>query len=148
MKSLADLWERLQEVTAVSFEARSAAGTGWNGAGAGVVVATESSPGVLVFAESGWWQPLGRGDIRFTNVFRWSRLEASVRLEHLRFGPDQPVFLFDLDPGEDGVWREVSPHVCGEDCYAGCLSVEGRQLHVHWTIRGPRKDESIRYVYR
>lgn len=148
MISLADLWDRLREVTVMSFEARSAAGTGWNGTGAGDVVVTEPSPGVVVFTESGAWQPLGRGDIRFTNVFRWSRLDDSLRLEHLRFGPDQPVFLFDLAPGEDGVWREVSPHACGEDCYAGSLTAEGRHLLVHWTIRGPRKDESIRYVYR
>lgn len=148
LNSLTELWERLRAVTAMSFEANSSAGTGWTGIGAGVVVVSEQSTDVLIFTESGSWRPLGRGDIRFTNVFRWSRLDESVRLEHLRFGSDYPVFLFDLAPGKDGVWREVSPHACGEDCYTGSLIVDGPQLLVHWTIRGPRKDESIRYIYQ
>jgi hypothetical protein len=145
---LAEIWDLLRNVTVVSFEARSAAQTGWNGAGTGSVAVSEPSPGVLVFAESGSWQPHGRRDIRFSNVFRWSRLEEALRLEHLRFGPERPVFLFDLAPVACGEWREVSPHACGEDCYSGSLSVQGRQVLVHWLIRGPRKDESIRYVYQ
>jgi hypothetical protein len=80
-------------------------------------------------------------------VFRWSAVGESLRLEHLRFGPEHPVLLFDMTPGADGVWREVSPHQCREDCYTSSLGVEGGRLAVAWLIAGPRKRESIRYTY-
>jgi hypothetical protein len=145
------MWSLLREVRALRFDARSEAATGWNGIGLGTVVVSEPMVGMIVFAEAGTWQSAGRTEFSFNNVFRWSavgevlRLEH-LRLEHLRFGPDNPVLLFDMAPGEDGVWREVSPHQCRDDCYTASLGVEGRQLLVEWSIRGPRKRESIRYT--
>jgi len=148
MATLAYLWTLLRNVTVLSFEAKSSASTGWDGVGSGTVAVSHPTSDVLVFTESGYWQPSGRRDIRFSNVFRWTLLTESLRLEHLRFGPEQPVFLFDLAQGADGVWREISPHACGEDCYSGSLSIQEREIVVHWTIKGPRKNESIRYRYR
>ena len=142
---LAELWALLRSVRSVSFVARSETGTGW--AGAGVVAVSEPREGVVVFGESGYVRPYGHGAIHFTNVFRWSLLGELLRLEHLRFGPDHPVLLFDLAPSQDGEWRDVSPHVCREDSYSASMTVEARQLVVSWSIRGPRKHESIRYVY-
>lgn len=146
--SLKELWILLRSVHALSFEARSEAGTGWNGIGGGLVSVSEPSLGVLIFDESGYWQPQGRRDIRFTNVYRWTLLSTSLKLEHLRFGVDNPVYLFDLVPTSDGEWRDVSPHICAEDCYSACLRIEGQQLIVTWSINGPRKRETIRYVYQ
>lgn len=102
-----------------------------------------------MFQESGTWQPSasGRPAVRFTNVFRWSARSETIRLEHLRFGPENPVLLFDLASSDNGVWREISPHQCCEDCYAATLAVEGEQLLVHWSIQGPCKRESIAYTY-
>lgn len=142
-----DLWQLLRDVTQVSFEARSRAGTGWDGIGTGVVSVSEPSPGVSVFTESGDWRSQGR-EARFDNVFRWTRLDTSIRLEHLRFGPDQPVFLFDLAQAEGEIWRAVSPHVCVADCYSGELRIEARAVRVDWSVRGPHKDEAIRYRYQ
>ncbi len=98
--------------------------------------------------ESGTWQPASGGPLNFSNLYRWSRVADSLRLEHLRFGADRPVFLFDMIEGDDGDWRERSPHVCGEDRYAASLAVRENELHVAWSIHGPRKRESIRYFYR
>jgi hypothetical protein len=146
--TLAEIWQRLRAVQALCFVAHSEAGTGWDGTGEGVVSVSEPREGVLVFDESGRWHPLRGRASRFTNVFRWSLVGGYLRLEHLRFGQDRPVFLFDLAPGADGIWREISPHECREDCYCATVRVEVDMLIVHWTIYGPRKRESIEYTYR
>ena len=120
---------------------------GWNGVGLGVVSVTEPSDGVLLFDEVGIWSPVTGHESTFTNVFRWSRLGEALRLEHIRYGPEQPVFLFELVPDNAGVWREVSPHICREDCYAATMTVAGTTLQVKWNVNGPRKQASIRYDY-
>ena len=131
------------------FDARTEAATGWEGIGTGKVAVSEPMAGVLVFTEAGTWQPSAaeRPTIKFNNVFRWSAIGELLRLEHLRFGPNAPVLLFDMVPGEDGVWREVSPHQCREDCYTASLTVEDGQVVVAWYIVGPHKRESIQYAY-
>lgn len=140
---------QLRRVRALRFDARSDAATGWNGTGTGTVVVTEPADGVVVFEEAGTWQAdiPGRPAIGFNNVFRWSRIDAALRLEHLRFGLERPVWLFDLVPGENGAWRERSAHLCGADRYAATLRIAGGRLEVAWSIVGPRKRESIRYAY-
>lgn len=148
LMALTDVWTLLRNITTVSFEANSAAQTGWNGVGTGVVTVSEPSPYVLIFEESGRWQPHHTQDLPFSNVFRWSLVAETLRLEHLRFGAQYPVFLFDLVQGKDGTWREISPHACGEDYYSGKLSIIGQQVELQWTIKGPRKNESIRYIYQ
>jgi hypothetical protein len=149
MPSLDEVWSLLWTIRTVSFTSHSEAGTGWDGTGDGVVELRSPAPDVLIFDESGRWQSHHHGrSTRFANVFRWTRLPSSLSLEHLRFGADRPVFLFDLAPGEDGLWRDVTPHLCGEDCYSGTLKADGKELIVEWSIRGPRKRESIRYVYQ
>lgn len=149
MHSLDEVLTLLRRVRSLRFDAQSGAATGWDGVGTGAVAVSEPAAGVVVFTESGTWQPSapGRPAVAFNNVFRWSVAGDALRLEHLRFGPEHPVLLFDMAPGADGVWREVSPHQCREDCYTASLGVEGGQLVVAWSIVGPRKQESIRYTY-
>ena len=137
----------LQGVRYLEFEAQSQAATGWNGIGIGSVAVSEPAAGVIVFEETGNWKSPGRREVRFTNSFRWSGAGEALRLEHLRFGPNEPVLLFDMAPGENGVWREISPHQCREDCYSASLAVQGKELLVAWVVQGPRKQESIRYRY-
>jgi hypothetical protein len=102
----------------------------------------------MTFHEQGLWRPEGgERDICFHNVYRWTAVGETVRLEHLRFGADNPVVLFDLAPAGDREWRSVSPHLCGEDCYAAVLILRGDSLVVRWSIDGPQKQESIEYLY-
>lgn len=112
MPSLDEVWSLLRTIGTVSFTSRSEAGTGWDGTGNGVVELRLPSPDVLIFDESGQWQSHRNGrTTQFTNVFRWTRRPSILKLEHLRFGADHPVFLFGLAPGEDGFWRDVAPHL-------------------------------------
>jgi hypothetical protein len=149
MQTPDELLAALRQVRSLRFEASSDAGTGWQGNGAGTVETSEPSANLLVFVESGEWRPsaAGRAAIKFGNVYRWSALGVVLRLEHLRFGPSAPVLLFDMAPGPDGHWREVSPHQCKEDCYSASLRVEDGQVLLAWTVVGPQKRESIRYTY-
>lgn len=145
-------WNRLLMVRALEFTARSGAAesTGWAGDGRGVVTVEEAASHVILFHERGTWSaPDGRETV-FTNVFRWTAAAdgCSIRLEHLRFGPQQPVYLFELVPAQDGVLKSSEPHVCSEDLYAAQLTHDAQCMQLHWTIKGPKKDESIHYRYQ
>lgn len=141
------LWRLLGDVRCLAFVAASEAATGWNGCGVGTVVVSGAGDGGMTFHEAGTWRPDAGGEIRFRNVYRWTVLGDRVRLEHLRFGADHPVYLFDLVPGDDGAWRSDSAHVCGEDCYSAGLWVEDGEVVLRWAIDGPRKRERIEYRY-
>ena len=143
------LWCALSLVERLEFVAGSALSTGWNGRGVGTVQVEDSGSGVLIFNERGVWRPEGGGESRFRNVFRWTRLGlTSIRLEHLRFGPERPVPLFDLIPGESGEWRSERPHLCGPDRYDAELWERDWGIEMVWSITGPRKAERIEYHYR
>lgn len=71
-----------------------------------------------------------------------------MRLEHLRYGADNPVFLFDLAHHSGCEWREAAPHHCADDRYSAVLTLDDHRIILAWTINGPRKDESIEYVYQ
>jgi len=86
----------------------------------------------------------------FTNVFRWTADTAGqcLRLEHLRFGVDHPVYLFDLVKVSEGVLESSEPHACREDCYAARMEVDEQTIRLKWEINGPTKAETISYTYR
>jgi hypothetical protein len=144
---LEQVWERCCRVRALAFVARSANPTGWNGRGSGTVVVEQAGGGAITFTESGTWTVQDGREIRFHNVFRWSKVEDRLRLEHLRFGVDQPVYLFDLAPAGDRVWRSVSPHLCREDCYTADMRILDHCIILRWSVTGPRKQEVIEYTY-
>lgn len=150
MPSATELLVLLGRIRSLRFEASSQAETGWDGIGTGTVVISEPDAATVVFEEAGTFQPAinDRPAVRFTNTFRWSVSGDVLRLEHLRFGPEHPVWLFDMAPTPDGSWQEVSPHHCREDCYVASLVVESDKLLVAWAIHGPRKRETIRYTDR
>lgn len=143
-----ELWECLRRVRSLRFVARSASGTGWVGVGIGTVEVQLSGGLTLVFAEAGTWHPEVGRETRFRNVFRWSLLGPdSIRLEHLRLGPDRPVLLFDMLRCPGDVWTSASPHLCRDDSYSAELRRQASGALLHWAITGPRKSEHIEYSY-
>ncbi len=146
MNSL-DVWSRLLQVQTLNFESHSRTGKGWSGAGTGLVELASPQHDILVWKEHGQWQQNGGREIRFFNTFRWTKQEEQLRLEHLRFGEENPVFLFELRCVEVGEWRDVEPHLCREDRYSAHLQIEDLGLKLGWTVLGPRHDESINYFY-
>ncbi len=146
-EALASLWDRLAAVRSLRFDAVSRSATGWTGTGIGQVIAGVEA-GSLVFQERGSWTPPTGRELVFTNTFRWSKHGGLLRLEHLRHGTDNPVFLFDLAHRGAHEWREAEPHQCADDRYSASLTVNEGSIVLAWSIQGPRKDESIEYVYQ
>ncbi|MBC8143240.1 MAG: hypothetical protein H7Y38_17580 [Armatimonadetes bacterium] len=140
------LWNALERVRALSFVAESDTRTGWCGAGAGLV-AVSGTADTLVFAETGTWRTVAGAELGFRNTYRWTRLAHSLRLDHLRFGESEPVYLFDLAAHGNGVWESVTAHQCRDDEYAARLHHENGIIHLLWTVSGANKSERIAYVY-
>lgn len=144
----AKLFNSLRRVRSLRFVAHGERPTGWNGVGLGTVAIAEPAERVLTFSESGQWLPEIGQQTRFTNVFRWTIISAEcIRLEHLRFGPNRPVLLFEMVPSSSGVCCSVTPHVCQEDCYSAELRQQEWGLTLDWTISGATKSERIEYRY-
>ncbi|QDV48073.1 DUF6314 family protein [Gimesia fumaroli] len=147
---LPTLWKQLAAVRSLRFTAQSFdSGSGWNGTGTGTVKVEISPPETMLFHESGLWSQQSGKSLPFTNIYRWCAYpdENRLRLEHLRFGRSNPVFLFDLQQKSDNQWESVEPHVCSEDLYSATLSLENDLLSLDWTVKGKTKNERIAYVY-
>ena len=109
--TLDTVWNCIAAIGNLTFNASSGASTGWIGTGVGTVDVSQPAKDVLVCTESGTWTPSVGKQLSFTNVYRWTMLSETLRLEHLRFGADNPVYLFDLAIVEDSRMISVDPHV-------------------------------------
>jgi len=145
-------WARLGTVRNLTFKShsRSVVTSGWEGDGAGDVVVAHAGPCTLVFHETGTWRSVEGREFQFSNSYRWTldRAHPYIRLEHLRFGADRPVLLFDLVPATDGTLQSAAGHVCSDDCYSARLSLDPDLIHLDWKITGPKTDEAISYCYQ
>ena len=108
--TLESVWSRLSSIRELAFKATSSASTGWTGSGVATVNVTLPASGVLVSSESGTWTPEVGKQLAFTNVYRWTLQTQTLRLEHLRFGADNPVYLFDLGIVDESRMESVKPH--------------------------------------
>jgi len=148
-QSAMDAWDRLSDITALRFVAESASETGWTGSGQGSVVVAQPDAHTITFTEAGTWQFNTGQPLEFSNVFRWTLEDSgtAIRLEHLRFGPENQVYLFDLAPIDEHTWRSVTAHVCRDDLYSAVMTLTPDHIALRWTIKGPSKDEDLRYWY-
>ncbi|MCW8126782.1 DUF6314 family protein [Microbulbifer halophilus] len=145
-KVLAQLWRRLAGVREFSFTASNGPGsaTDWRGHARGSVE-LEAGERRLLFRERAAFTSSGGHKVEMQNLYRWTLLPESLRLEHLRRG--EPVLLFELQPVTEHGFRSVQPHLCGEDVYSAELLVGKSQLELIWQIHGPRKNERLHYHY-
>lgn len=142
------LWERLKNIRSLQFQSRSNAQTGWDGSAAGTVTVMIDDHNSIRFIEEGTWISIDGISSRFKNIYKWSLLDAHlIRLEHLRYGKDRPVFLCILEEKEQHHWQSQSPHICNKDQYFTSISVKPDKILMHWDITGPEKDEDISYEY-
>ena len=150
-KILLEFWQRLQKVKHLTFQSSTKAkkDTGWSGRGKGSVVVTQESDNVLVFQEEGHWQGAEQNPTAFSNAYRWTldRSAGMLSLEHLRRGPNHPVFLFHLVPCSKNSLSSLDSHLCESDLYFGRIFFDRHSLRLHWRILGPKKDEEIDCYY-
>ncbi len=144
-------WDRICTVKQLTFQAKSHSNMeeGWNGRGKGEVSITKSGGNLLIFSEKGSWQNAEGTETSFSNTFRWTldRNAFMISLEHLRRGPDAPVFLFHLAPSGNNSLSSVNSHLCGEDTYFGEIHFDRYSLRLNWRVIGPKKNEEINYYY-
>lgn len=152
MPRLLAFWEKLGSVTLLSFTAKSKepeVELGWNGRGRGNVAIVREGSNRLIFNEKGSWMNKQGQEFDFSNIFRWTldRSREVVSLEHLRMGPDRPVFLFHLAPSGKHALASVDSHLCDGDAYFGQIHFNRRSFRLSWRVIGPKKNEEIVYYY-
>ncbi len=149
---ISQVWNRLQAITSLQFTAESFSPTktGWTGNGKGTVQMEAEGESILLFHEKGSWSGEQGREFAFHNLFRWSLDEQAkqIQLEHLRFGPTKPVYLFHLVQVTANTWESSEPHVCRDDLYEATMKLEEGCIELHWTVRGPETNERIAYNYR
>lgn len=148
---LLDFWERLLGVKELMFKAttKSKEQKKENRQGNGIVVAEKRGDKELIFHEKGSWKGGHQEEVSFTNIFRWTLdLDAGViSLEHLRRGPEHPVFLFHLAPSGKYSLLSVDSHLCLGDTYFAQIRFPSLGFQLHWRVIGPKKNEEIDYYY-
>ncbi len=149
-EELLAFWEKLQNVRVLSFSTKSRQGEEISTKiGKAEVVVSSANERNLIFQEKGYWLVDHFPDTAFNNSFRWTLdMNASlITLEHLRYGPAHPVFLFNLAPTKRWILESVDAHLCGEDTYLGNIIWNRDQIKFHWRIIGPRKNDELIYQY-
>lgn len=148
---LAALWKRLTNIKTLTFSAQSRQSnpSGWNGNGSANVKAEVLTPHCLIFHEQGVWTSEEGKTFDFKNSYRWTwnPTKGLITLEHLRRGPDNPVFLFELTPVSETMFETLRPYLCRHDTYLATLTSHGEVIEFKWRILGPRKNEEIHYCY-
>lgn len=148
--TLTAAWNSLRTVRTVQFSAKSSSQvSGWNASGRGTVIVGMVDDSTITFTESGKWRSDSGKELEFNNVYRWTLVEDAgiIRLEHLRFGRNQPVYLLDLVPTDDTTLQSVSPHCCGADLYTAIMEFKNEAIYFRWNVKGPEKDEHICCIY-
>jgi hypothetical protein len=150
-KVLRTLWQRLANVTQLTFTARtnSKEGLGVSGKGRGDVLVVQESETVLIYQESGTSKTREGQEVSFSNIWRWTLDDPAglISLEHLRRGWDHPVFLFHMAPVGPQSIASVDSHLCNQDVYFGQILLTPKNLRFSWRAIGPKKNEEIDYFY-
>lgn len=140
---LGTFWQRLSKVKHVSIQTQSA------GQAFGEVHIHEENKNTLVFTEQGQWHEGSPQEMVFHNTLRWS-LDLSaglISLEHLRYGPNKPVFLIALSPLGPNTLQSIDSHLCCSDCYFGRIEFTEKYIRFLWRILGPKKNEVLHHTY-
>mgnify|MGYP002083750847 CR=1 FL=1 len=144
------IWEHLKNITHVTLIAKSLSKgpNRWNGKGNGEVKVKNEGQSII-FTEQGSWKGEQGQTHNYSNSFRWTwnRFEGMISLEHLRFGENNPVFLFYLVPTKANLLESSTSHLCGEDTYLGWLQYSDLFLQLNFKTIGPKKNEENEYIY-
>jgi len=144
---LTKVWKHLSTVSQMSIhfqlKKNNSIATSKKGKGS---VKVNQEPNKLIFEEKGVWT---EDQLSYHNKYRFSlnRYENLITLEHLRFGENNPVFLFHLAPTKQNILESITPHLCKRDTYFGWLEITELFLHLHIRTIGPNKNEKIEYAY-
>jgi hypothetical protein len=148
--ALLDFWQQLKDVTCLSFSVKSRQNGDTNfKTGKADVQTLLSGLSSVIFQERGHWIQDQLHETAFSNSFRWTLdINTSlITLEHLRYGIEDPVFLFHLTPTQPRTLESVDAHLCGEDTYLGSIIWDHAKIDFHWRIIGTYKNDHLIYRY-
>lgn len=122
---------------------------GWKGEGEGMVKTVWENENSLIFYEEGRFTNLQKRSVRCSNIYRWvfDSIHSKIGLQHLRFGFDRPVFLFDLIFKSGSRLISSSPHICSKDFYHAKMTVQKQAILLEWRIEKPGSLNKIAYQY-
>lgn len=130
------------------FSINAKADSQWQALGKGIVKLRKPDQLTLIWEEAGQWDST-LNNLEFSNTYRWTRIDHNeIRLEHLRYGEDQPVQLVNVHCQHDDSWMSIEPHLCGQDSYQLDLKTEEKCLILNWQIKGPKKNQFSTICYR
>lgn len=159
MQTLTDLWTLLNRLNRFSFKVNTNndSVTGWQGEGQGLIKRRSSVNALKTdLPEFGAIiETIERGDyylskdrkVPMHNQYLWQFEGDHIRLTHLRFGWDKPVFLFDIIDNGQGELVIRQSHQCAADNYDASLVLHPDSLVMQWRIQGPKKHEVLDYIY-
>lgn len=141
--ALHSFWERILQVRQMTIRTQ----TGEEAVGE--VKVKEEKPGVLIFTERGKWVKGVEQNMDFHNSLRWTFVfeDGLVRLEHLRHGPNHPIFLSHLTPISSRHLQSIDPHLCLGDCYFGRIEFQRQGIYLTWRVLSNLKNETLHYIY-
>ncbi|KOY87218.1 hypothetical protein AD998_14615 [bacterium 336/3] len=142
--------ETLLNIQSFFFQATTTKDTqGWNAQGNGIVTVSSPKKDIIIFEESGLLTlPNQQKQFKCHNVYRWTfETEKRIKLEHLRFGEENPVYLFHLVYQDTNTFSSICPHICDKDLYTAHLQLAPRRIVLVWEIKGDTKNERIEYHY-
>jgi hypothetical protein len=101
----------------------------------------------IIFKEKGFWN-INRGPrVTFRNAYQWSVLENTLSLARYGYDMSSPNPLVDFEFSEGPEWLNISPYICGRDTYDATLRWSDKSLQLLWIVIGPKKDQTVEYLY-
>lgn len=102
----------------------------------------------IIFNESVKWENEKSLLINSKNIYRWNFLDSgNIKLEHLRLGKNNPVFLVEFYPAVENIWKSIAPHNCNNDLYFSELNLQKENPVLNWTVKGPTENYSLKTAY-
>ena len=102
----------------------------------------------IIFKEYLRWENENNLLLNSKNVYRWSFLNTgNIKLDHLRFGKNNPVFLVELFKATENTWKSRGPHDCNSDLYFAELVLQNENPVLSWEVKGPSENYSLKTVY-
>ncbi len=145
-------WELLKEIKTINITACSKTqNSKIFSIGKGKVKVNIITPTTIKFIEFGMWGYVYEKnvEIQFKNIYLWRYNEdkSLITLEHLRYGENNPFFLFNLIPVKNELLRSSSAILCGNDNYTAEIKLKEHSFILKSFVNGPNKNEEILYFY-
>ncbi|MGA8265982.1 MAG: DUF6314 family protein [Ignavibacteriaceae bacterium] len=105
-------------------------------------------PNEIIFNEFVCWNNDESLLITSKNIYCWTILTTgNIKLAHLRFGKNNPVFLVKLTQTNESHWESLKPYNCNNDLYSARLKFEKEKLILRWSVKGPTKNYYLETIY-